>query len=448
MKWVRLRTDRSPCELFRTIVDLPYCFFLDSSDDHGFSIWSACPQALYDSLGEMEAELCNRGALEKNLPSEFQEFPFMGGGVGWISYDAVRLWEPKLSGVKKNPKLPQNICFGRYDTFFIHDHRQKATYLISVEERENDVEKFNLFQDRCSSRPVEPKPFVLEVDVESNMTFAQYERMLQQALFYIRQGEIYQVNLSQCFSADFSTHLTQSENAWSIYEQLRKINPAPFSAYIHFNDVHILSVSPERFLKIDRGRIQTQPIKGTVPRAKNPLEDEGLKQTLCNSEKNLAEHRMIVDLERNDLGKICRTGSVRVTKDIELLSLPSVHHLVSTIEGQLCTQRLSDIVCATFPGGSITGAPKLRAMQIIDELEPHARMIYTGSLGYMDYRGQWDLNIAIRTLLAMNGKFYFPMGGGIVSDSHPREEFEETLHKGKTLMAALQYQNGRRFNER
>ena len=264
------------------------------------------------------------------------------------------------------------------------------------------------------------------------MPYKAYKAMLLKAKDHLEKGDIYQVNLSQCLMAQ------QTKPAYEIYQALRLANPGNHAAYLNLGEQQILSTSPERFLKVTLdGTLQTEPIKGTCPRGKTKTEDAHLKQDLLKSEKNDSELMMIVDLMRNDLGKICEYGSVTVPVLKEIRTYASVHHLVSTIQGKLKTKHLSDIIHATFPGGSITGAPKLRSMQIIEALEPHNRGIYTGSLGYMDYRGQIDLNIAIRTVMCQSQKIYVPLGGGIVIDSHPKEEFQETLFKGQKILEVL-----------
>jgi para-aminobenzoate synthetase component 1 len=230
------------------------------------------------------------------------------------------------------------------------------------------------------------------------------------------------------------------DSPFDVYLQLRSHNPAPFSAYINLPEVQLLSASPERFLRFDPGnrRLQTRPIKGTRPRGRTEEEDEALARKLLASEKDRAENVMIVDLERNDLGRVAEIGSVRVTELASLETLPTVFHLASTVEATLREDRdVVDLLLATFPGGSITGAPKIRAMEIIDELEPTARSVYTGAIGYLGFDGSIDLNIAIRTILVRQGVAYFQAGGGIVADSDPEMEYQETLHKASALRDVL-----------
>jgi para-aminobenzoate synthetase component 1 len=251
---------------------------------------------------------------------------------------------------------------------------------------------------------------------------------------YIFAGDVYQVNLSQRFQAPLSG------SPFDAYVRLRRRNPAPFAAYLNLPEVHVLSASPERFLRLDPGSriVQTAPIKGTRPRGRTREEDEALARELLESDKDRAENVMIVDLERNDLGRVAEIGSVRVRKLASLETLPAVFHLTSIVEATLredCGP--VDLLLASFPGGSITGAPKIRAMEIIDELEPMTRSVYTGAIGYFGFDGSMDLSIAIRTILVRDGIAYFQAGGGIVADSEPEMEYQETLHKARALSDAV-----------
>jgi len=225
---------------------------------------------------------------------------------------------------------------------------------------------------------------------------------------------------------------------YDLYLRLRQINPAPFACYLEFPELTIVSASPERFLRLQGDFVETRPIKGTRPRGKTEEEDKALSQELITSTKDRAENIMIVDLERNDLGRVCRFGSVKVSEMAIMERFPSVFHLTSTVTGRLRQDKNSiDLLRATFPGGSITGAPKIRAMEIIEELEPTKRSIYTGSIGYIGFNGNIDLNIAIRTFIVKKEKVYFQVGGAIVYDSDPEKEYQETLDKGRALINAL-----------
>ncbi len=455
MKWLEIKTEKTAAELFEPFSNQPHSFFLDSSSEGRYSFLGAFPYKVVQSLEKIEEELHALSKIKIQFSSALTHIPFLGGAVGFISYEAIRQWETHLGPSRKEPFHIPDILFGFYDTFFVVDHLQNRTFLITLEltshsnenfiylketvssteeNRENSLPSFRKYSTEIKrSEASHSGEYLLkEGTISSNLSYDEYERMLQKAKEYIKYGEIYQVNLSHCFQTSSNTP------PYTLYKNLRTLNPAPFSAYLNFGEGQILCSSPERFLQTNsQGLIQTEPIKGTVRRGQTPSEDESLKRFLLESEKNRAELMMIVDLERNDLGKICQLGSICVPTLYELRSYATVHHLVSVIQGHLKTKKLTDILHACFPGGSITGAPKLRAMQIIDELEHHNRGIYTGALGYIDSRGQMDLNIAIRTIMHQNGNIFFPVGGGIVWDSDPKEEYEETLHKGRALTSAV-----------
>lgn len=270
--------------------------------------------------------------------------------------------------------------------------------------------------------------------LDANFTKEEYISAVKKVKGYIASGDVYQVNLSQRFTTNLELP------PFELYRCLRKINPSPFAAYLNFGKVTVISSSPERFLHFSSNNrvVHTRPIKGTRPRGKTPAEDSALAKELLSSEKDRAELIMIVDLERNDLSRVCEFGSVFVPELIKVEKHPTVYHLVSTITGRLPVDKSRiDILKASFPGGSITGAPKIRAMEIIDELEPTKRGIYTGSIGYFSFTGNMDLNIVIRTFIVKDNMAYFQVGGGIVSDSDPEGEYYETLDKGKALMEAL-----------
>ena len=269
--------------------------------------------------------------------------------------------------------------------------------------------------------------------IRSSFTRAAYLKAVERVREYIFAGDIFQANLSQRFEAPLS------EAPWALYRRLRERNPAPFAAFLDFPGVAVLSASPERFLRVDTDcRVETRPIKGTRPRGVGPEHDAALGQALAESAKDRAENLMIVDLMRNDLSRVCAPGTVRVAELFALEQYATVHHLVSTIVGQLAPGADAlDLLRAAFPGGSITGAPKLRAMEIIAELEPSRRGVYCGSIGYWSVTGELDTNIAIRTAIVRNGRVYFNAGGGIVADSDPADEYQETLDKARGLIDAL-----------
>ena len=269
-------------------------------------------------------------------------------------------------------------------------------------------------------------------NLESNFTKEAYIKAVKKAKKYITAGDIYQVNLSQRFKVRLDTE------PFELHKILRTINPAPFACFLNFGDVKIISASPERFLKKVGRNVETRPIKGTRPRGETPKKDMKLKEELVKSAKDRAENLMIIDLERNDLGRICDYGSVRVSEFMACEEYSTVFHLVSTVQGKLRSE-VDAIDCLTncFPGGSITGAPKIRSMEIIEELEPVKRSVYTGSIGYISFDGNMDTSIAIRSLIMKGKNAYFQVGGGIVYDSDPEKEYQETLDKAKALIEAI-----------
>ena len=269
-------------------------------------------------------------------------------------------------------------------------------------------------------------------DATSPFDRATYVRYVRRVLDYIAAGDVFQVNLSQRFTAH------GRPEALDLYLRLKEKSPAPFAAFLRFRDLAVVSASPEWFYQTRGDLLVTRPIKGTRPRHGNPIEDHWLARELEHSSKDRAELTMIVDLDRNDLGRVCRYGSVRVPEPLAVESFAQVHHLVATVEGRLRRETTPvDVICSLFPGGSITGAPKIRAMEIIDELEPNRRSLYTGAIGYLSRCGSSGFNIAIRTILVEGNRASFQVGGGIVADSDPDSEFDETLAKGRGLLQVL-----------
>lgn len=293
----------------------------------------------------------------------------------------------------------------------------------------------------CRSAPTYPLTGgdAEQLALRSTFTHRGYLDAVSRVREYIVAGDIFQANLSQRFETSLP------EPAFDLYRRLRQWNPAPFAAYLDWGDLQVLSASPERFLRLDgeRRQIETRPIKGTRPRGLGPMHDAALGRALAESEKDRAENVMIVDLLRNDLSRVCRPGSVRVPELFALEHHPTVHHLVSTVIGELAPSADAvDLIRAAFPGGSITGAPKVRAMEIIAELEPTQRGVYCGSIGYLSATGAMDTSIVIRTYLALRGQVYFQAGGGIVADSDPELEYRETLDKARGLIETLVQSRG------
>jgi para-aminobenzoate synthetase component 1 len=361
------------------------------------------------------------------------DLPFAGGAVGFFSYDLRHRIENLPRTCDYDLDIPEFIlCF--YDRGIVFDHEAGVTWYVGP--GGSSVPRASDKSTVKSARAFLPP--VAGVELGSNFTPDEYRAAVQRVKDYIAAGDIFQANLSQRFEAPAEA------DGLTLYERLRAINPAPFAAYLRYPGFEIMSSSPERFLELEGDLVVTRPIKGTRPRRKGDRAfNRRMRAELLASEKDHAELAMIVDLERNDLGRVCRYGSVRVAEHAVLETYPTVYHLVSTVRGQLFRQNHDefDLIRATFPGGSITGAPKIRAMEIIEELEPHARSVYTGSIGYISFHGRMDLNIVIRTLVKCGGRVYGQFGGGIVADSDPALEYEETIHKGRALFKTLNATN-------
>ena len=329
-----------------------------------------------------------------------------------------------------------DMFWGLYDGAVIYDHKRELVFMTDAMIDDDGINRIEAMIKIIESEKNEIALYKHKTEnkVTSNFEKEPYKASIERVRAYIRSGDIYQINMTQRFEAKMR------DEPFELYQKLRTLNPAPFASYIDFGDGHILSSSPERFIKITDGVIETRPIKGTMPRSTDPVIDQQNKEILINSKKDQSELLMIVDLERNDLSKIAETGTVEVTELFKLESYATVHHLVATVVAKVDEQySVTDCLKATFPGGSITGAPKIRAMEIIDELEPTARGLYTGSIGYIDLNGNLDLNIVIRTYICKNNKAYFQAGGGIVWDSDPELEYQESLDKAFALVKALNY---------
>ena len=360
--------------------------------------------------------------------------PFSGGALGYFGYDLARRIERFPSLARDETGLPE-MAVGLYDWAMVVDHRQRSSWLVGqghdTATRRRWKQLLALF--RRSPPLMKEGVFRLTGRVESNLDPAAYGTAFRRVQHYIHEGDCYQVNLARRFAA------AAQGDPWSLYLALRRANPAPFSAFLQLPWGVVLSSSPERFLRVSGGRVETQPIKGTRPRGDTPQDDREQIQALQSSDKDRAENLMIVDLLRNDLGRCCRPGSVQVAKLFEVESFARVHHLVSTITGRLAPGHDAlSLLRACFPGGSITGAPKIRAMQIIEELEPCRRGVYCGAVGYLGCDGDMDTNIAIRTLVYSGGMLRFWAGGGIVADSTEAAEYQETLDKAAAVLDLLE----------
>lgn len=361
------------------------------------------------------------------------DIPFISGAIGYFSYDIGRILEVLPDNSKEDFNIPDSI-FIFFDNLIIFDLQNKKTYITAVGQIEEAEKSIASIEKKLENykEAVEIKVEASNNKFYSNFDKREYEEAITKLRDYIRNGDVYIANMTRRIWCN------TTEDSFKIYEKLRAINKAPFSAYMNFEEFQIISSSPERFLSVTDGLVQTRPIKGTRPRGKNPEEDIVNKNELINSEKDKSELLMIVDLERNDLSKVCKPNSVKVTELFKLEEYETVFHLVATIEGVL-REGVSSVKCIKecFPGGSITGAPKIRAMEIIEELEKLKRNIYTGSIGYFDLRGNSDFNIVIRTIVKKDHKAYFGVGGGITWESIEEAEWFETIDKGKALMGVL-----------
>ena len=385
---------------------------------------------------------------------------FWGGWVGYIGYEICEIFEV-LPPRKKDASGVPDMVFIQVDSLIIYDHKTETLkYILSrkKEDRETDYERqiieiekgwekireaIGRIDDtgRYNFRKVFERksnsPFV-QNGIRSNLTREEYMDRVRGIKKYIEEGDIYQANLAQNFHTSFEG------NSFDLYFRLRNVNPSPFSGFLHFQGLDIISSSPERLIKVENNVVETRPIAGTRPRGISVEEDRSLMRELFLSEKERAEHMMLVDLERNDLGRICTTGSVRVTELMFLEQYSHVNHIVSNIRGRLKPDTsVAEILKAVFPGGTITGCPKVRCMEIIHELEPSERGPYTGSFGYIGFSKLLDLNIIIRSIVVQNKRANFHVGAGIVADSTPDKEYQETLDKAAAMIEALSMNPGK-----
>lgn len=366
------------------------------------------------------------------------------GAIGYFGYDLRHHLERLPAAAVDDLRLPDCVVYF-YDRLFWFEPATGGLLITSsglplppgAAREQRALERLQEGRDLVSrarltggSRP--PELPHIEPSLDSNMSKAQYCKALEAVLEYIAAGDIYQANISQRFATQLSG------DPWALYRRLRSRFPAPFGAYLHCGPFQVLSNSPERFLLVEGDQISTCPIKGTRPRGMTVEDDARIIGQLRRDPKERAEHVMIVDLERNDLGRICQVGSVHVERFETIETYHTLHHMVSTVAGTLeAGTDPIDCLRATFPGGSITGAPKIRAMEIIDEVEPTARGLYTGAIGFIGFSGGMELNIAIRTAMVTGGRIYFQTGGGIVADSSPAKEYDETLLKAETFFRTL-----------
>lgn len=446
----------SVAERFRTLADLPWPVWLDSAaadGDERFDIVVADPYITLRTRGAF-TEVARRGArpersgraplaLVREVLGEVsagaEGLPFSGGAVGYLGYDLGRRLERIPDIAAADIDMP-DLAIGIYDWAVVVDHSKRRTWLVGAGRDSRTFAEWHALVARLEGPAApSPEPFRVLAPPASNLTRERYGDAFRRVLEHIRAGDCYQVNLTQRFAAP------AAGDAWHAYFELRSINPAPFAAYLDLPDGRIVCSSPERFLKVRGAHVETKPIKGTRRRAENPRRDRALAEELRTSAKDRSENVMIVDLLRNDLGRCCTPGSVRVSKLFDVESFASVHQLVSTVEGELAPGKHAlDLVTACFPGGSITGAPKVAAMKVIEALEPHRRSVYCGCIGYIGFDGNMELNIAIRTLVQQGGHVYTWAGGGIVADSDVDAEYQESLDKAAAMLAVMDATAGAR----
>jgi len=432
-------------ELFAPLAQHPWAMLLHSGfaehSHNRFDILVAAPTVTLTTRGQI-TELCHGSEVRQSKEDPFQllqqqleqqnqhpaantDLPFQGGALGLFGYDLGRRVEKLPQMAQADITLP-DMAVGIYDWALIADHHKKTLTLLSYGDTEQR------WQWLCSQQSEPQQDFTLTSRWQANMTRQQYGEKFQRIQQYLRSGDCYQINLAQRFSADYQG------DEWQAFQQLSASNRAPFSAFLRLPDNAVLSVSPERFLWLENQQIQTRPIKGTLPRLADAEQDAQQAQRLANSAKDRAENLMIVDLLRNDIGRVAEPGSVKVPELFVVEPFPAVHHLVSTITALLPERTpATELLRACFPGGSITGAPKVRAMEIIEELEPQRRNAYCGSIGYISACGTMDTNITIRTLFTESGRIYCSAGGGIVADSQEQAEYQETFDKVGRILPQL-----------
>ena len=469
--------------LFERIAHQPWAQILDSGQLHNpatgkpgsqygrYDILVAEPFITLVTQGEtttITQDGCSKNSTEdpflllKNLLNQYKapqaDFPFAGGAIsfaggalGYFAYDLGRRIE-KLPSIAQDdtdtPQMMPEMMIGVYDWALVVDHREQRSYLLSHGLNATTLDNWptlcNRFSEALFHAPSgvsvadnKSNQFAVKTPITTNLSQPQYAQAFAKIKTYISNGDCYQVNLAQRFSAEVAG------DSWQAYKKLRQISPAPFMAYMNLplnktEAFQVLSNSPERFIQTSGNHVETRPIKGTRPRSNNLEEDLAYSKELLTSDKDKAENLMIVDLMRNDLSKCC--DNVKVSKLFQLQSFANVHHLVSIIVAKLKPNKSAvDVLRNCFPGGSITGAPKLRAMQIIEELEPHRRGLYCGAIGYIGFDGDMDTNIAIRTAVICNKQLSFYAGGGIVADSELEKEYNETLDKASKLITVMQF---------
>lgn len=439
-------------QLFSQLVERNWPIMLDSANtgapDGRYDIMAADPFITLETWGDKtiikeNEQTTSSGddpfglleALLKPLNQASSDLPFAGGAIGYFAYDLGRRIE-SLPNIAVDAEHMPDMAVGIYDWAVVVDHQLKRCWLASYGLSPQTEHIWTGLITSLTEKLADDKEssFHIQGELSCNLSKESYQKAFERIQHYITEGDCYQVNLAKRFEV-------QAEgNPWFAYQRLRQQNAAPFSAYFSTESFTVMSSSPERLLQVHEGRVETKPIKGTRPRdLTNPDKDRTLAEALQNSVKDRAENLMIVDLLRNDIGKVCTPGSIKVPKPFALESFATVHHLVSTVTGQLAAdQSAVSLLRACFPGGSITGAPKLRAMEIIEELEPNRRGVYCGSVGFIGFDGNMDTNITIRTLVFSDNRLRFWAGGGIVKDSQAEDEHQEVHDKAAAMLRLIE----------
>lgn len=452
--------------IFEQLRDEEDTAFLDSSLQNEMGRFSILGRHPYLKLEKGETAFTVNGRVQEENFEDYvrrylkehreenpTELPLLSGAVGYFSYDYGREKEGVFSRHPEEVEIPLCIL-NFYDEFLIEDHRKKTLTLVAngknrepkeallelgslirkarEGEKKERGQKKERFEKQVPDSPLSDKREGIAPAWESAFTKEDYMQAVQNMIDYIIEGDIYIVNMTQ------QLRIPSSLSPYRLFKHLRKSNPSPFGGYLNYGSFQVVCASPERFLQVRKGQVETRPIKGTRKRGRDPVEDEAMRRELEESEKDKSELLMIVDLERNDLNRVCRPGSVRVTELFTVEAYATVFHLVANVVGELGEDgTVMDLIEAAFPGGSITGAPKLRAMELIDEQERCRRNLYTGSVGYLSLNGDCDFNIVIRTALFQDGAYHLGVGGGITFESELEFEYEETLQKAKAILEAF-----------
>jgi len=446
---------REAVDLFAVVRDEPHAWLLETMGAPGPSMFGSRPQCVIEGKGRQvvirEGERTSRvignpldvarERLRRTQSPRPERLPFAGGMVMLLNYDMVHHFERLPCATVDDLELPDCVLIETSYVVVVDPQAGVATIALTVCQDASDQEaeaELDRLVALFGSAPRRPRPLVdrqgpITVPYSSTYTVDEYEEMVLRVKEYIAAGDIIQANVSQRLAVPVSV------DAFTLYEHLRAVNPSPFAFYIDLGDFQLASCSPERLLEVRGRHVQTRPIAGTRPRGSDAAADEALRSELILNEKERAEHIMLVDLERNDLGRVCEYGTVRVDELMVIEEYSHVFHIVSNVVGRLREgQGAFDAIAGAFPGGTITGCPKVRCMEIIDELEKTRRGPYTGSVGYIGYDGNMDLNIIIRTFVVKDSVAYVQVGGGVVADSQPRAEFDETMHKARALLRAAQ----------